>query len=200
MNTVPVVLWRLLIAASATTGVLLAAIQYDVWWTALSQLASIAVAVSYVGLAWREPASPWLRGALASLMLLVSLAFIPMQHGNLWDPYSVFEHLLTPALVVADFLLVGRNQHRVRWWHPLTWLVPPAAYLAWYVGGDLGVYAALDLGAPSLFLQRITLLVALVLVTGFALLELGRRRQPVAVGALVSADAHDPALAGARSR
>lgn len=169
-------LWRLLVATSAATGVVLAARQYDVWWTALSQLASVAVAVSYVGLAWREPASPWLRGALVTLMLLVSLAFIPMQRGNLWDPYSVFEHLLTPALVVADFVLVGRNHHHVRWWHPLTWLVPPAAYLLWYVGADLRTYAALDLGQPGLFTQRVLLLLVLLLAAGFAVHELGRRR------------------------
>jgi hypothetical protein len=173
-----VVLWRLLVATSAATGVVLAALQYDVWWTALSQLASLAVAVSYTVLAFREPRSPWLRGSLASLMLLVSLAFIPMQHGNLWDPYSVFEHLLTPVLVLLDFVLVGRNQHHVRWWHPLTWLLPPAAYLLWYIGGDLGVYAALDLAQPGPFAQRIAILVGLVLAIGFGLYHLGARRRP----------------------
>jgi hypothetical protein len=179
VNAFAVVLWRLLIAGCAATGVALAAIQYDVWWTALSQLASIAVAISYLGLAFREPRSPWLRGCLTVLMLLVSLAFIPMQHGNMWDPYSVFEHLLTPLLVVLDFALVGRNQHRVRWWHPLTWMVPPTLYLLWYVASDLGVYAALDPGQPGLFTQRIAVLVGLVLATGAGLHLLGQTRRTV---------------------
>lgn len=182
MNSPAVILWRLLVATSAATGVALAAWQYDVWWTALSQLASMATAVAFLGLAWREPESPWLRGALATLMLLVSLAYLPMQNGNLLDPYSIFEHVLTPILVLADFLLVGTNQHRVRWWHPLTWLLPPAAYLAWYVGGDLDVYAAIDLARPSAFAGRCAAVLALLLVCGFALYDVGRRRRaPVAV-------------------
>lgn len=176
MNSIRVVLWRLLVAASAATGVVLAAIQYDVWWTALSQLASITVAVCFLGLAFREPRSPWLRGGLTTLMLLVSLAYVPMQNGNLWDPYSVLEHLVTPALVLADFLLVGTNQRHLRWWHPLTWLLPPLAYLLWYVGGDLAVYAALDVDRPTDFAQRIVVLLGLLLATGFALCRLGRRR------------------------
>lgn len=182
--------WRLLIATSGLTGVVLAAMQYDVWWTALSQLASLAVAVSFAFLAFREPPSPWLRGALASLMVLVSVGFLAMQHGNLWDPYSVFEHLLTPALVVADFVCVGANQWRVRWWHPLTWLVPPAAYLAWYVAGDLRVYASLDAARPTAFATQVTLLVGLLLAAGFAFYDVGRRRRPAPVRAVrVDADA-----------
>jgi hypothetical protein len=139
----------------------------------------MAVAVCYLGLAFREPHSPWLRGSLTTTMVLVSLAYVPMQNGNLWDPYSILEHMVTPALVVLDFVLVGDNQHRIRWWHPLTWLLPPAAYLLWYVGGDLGVYAALDAAQPSAFAQRIGLLVLLVLGTGYALHELGSRRRPL---------------------
>lgn len=180
MNPIPVVLWRLLVAASATTGVVLAAQQYDVWWTALSQLASVAVAVSFVGLAFREPRSPWLRGSLTTVMVLVGLAFIPMSNDNLWAPFSVFEHMLTPALVVLDFVLVGRNHHHLRWWHPLTWLAPPAAYLAWYVVGDLAVYAALDAGQPASFTQRVAVLLGLLLATGYGLHRLGRRRELVA--------------------
>lgn len=177
MNSTGVRVWRLTIAASGLTGVVLAAIQYDVWWTALSQLASLAVFAAYAVIAFREPRSPWLRGALASQMVLVSLAFLAMQHGNLWDPYSVFEHLITPALVVADFLLVGHNQVNVRWWHPPTWLLPPLAYLAWYVAGDLAVYVALDASRPAPFVVNVTLLAVLLLAAGFALYDVGRRRR-----------------------
>ena len=107
-------LWHLLIAASAFLGVTLAARQYDVWWTALSQLASLAVGFCYLALGASAPAEgrrvrnwTWVRGALATLMVLVSLAFMAMQHGNLLDTYSVFEHMVTPTLVVIDFLVVG---------------------------------------------------------------------------------------------
>jgi phosphatidylglycerophosphate synthase len=175
--------WRLAIATSAALGVLLAAAQYDVWWTALSQLASLAVLVGYLWLAaypfvsdrGTEPPSPWLRGCLATQMVLVSLAFLAMSNGNLTDPYSLFEHVLTPALVVADFLLVGGNQAGVRWWHPLTWLLPPLAYLAYYVGADLRVYAALDAADPAAFVSRLAALAALVLAAGFGLYAVGRR-------------------------
>lgn len=179
MNPISVVLWRLLVAASAATGVVLAAQQYDVWWTALSQLASMAVAVCFVGLAFREPRCPWLRGSLTTVMVLVSLAFIPMSNDNLWAPFSVFEHMLTPALVVLDFVLVSGNHHHLRWWHPLTWLAPPAAYLAWYVAGDLAVYAALDAGKPAVFTQRVAVLLGLLLATGYGLRRLDRRRTPI---------------------
>ena len=180
MNSARVLAWRLLVSASAATGVWLAAQQYDVWWTALSQLANLTVAATFLVLAVREPDSPWLRGALTSLMLLVSLAYLPMANGNLTQTWSVLEHLVTPALLLADFALVGRNQHRVRWWHPLTWLLAPAAYLAWYVAGDLRVYAALDPTSPGTFGVRLLALVALLLASGFALYAAGRRRPGLA--------------------
>ena len=176
MNSAPVLLWRLLVAGCAGAGVWLAAQEYDVWWTALSQLANLAVAVAFVVLAVREPRSPWLRGALTSLMLLVALAYLPMANGNLTETWSVLEHVVTPALVLADFALVGGNQHRVRWWHPLTWLAAPAAYLAWYVAGELHVYAALDPAAPTAFGTRLLALLALLLASGFGLYATGRLR------------------------
>ena len=176
MNSARVTLWRLLVAASGAIGVVLAARQYDVWWTALSQLSSLAVAVVYVGLAFREPRSPWLRGALTTDLLLVSLAYLPMQNGNLLEPWSLLEHVVTPALVVADFALVGRNQHLVRWWHPFAWIAPPAIYLAWYVGAGLDTYAALDVHRPASFAERVCVLLALVLTVGFVLYGSGRRR------------------------
>jgi hypothetical protein len=177
-----VVLWRLLVASSGAAGVALAARQYDVWWTALSQLSSLAVAVAYLGLAVREPRSPWLRGALTTDLLLVSLAYLPMENGNLLEPYSILEHMVTPALVVADFALVGRNQHLVRWWHPFAWVVPPGIYLAWYVGADLDTYSALDPHRPATFAEHVGVLLALVLV-GFVIYASGRRR---ATGLLIT--------------
>jgi len=176
--------WRLLVATSAATGVVLAAREYDVWWTALSQLANGAVAVCFGGLAAytlltgrREPRSPWLQGALATTMTLVCLAYLPMQNGNVTQGWSVLEHVVTPALVVADFVFVSRNQADVRWWHPVTWLLPPLAYLVWYVGSDLAVYAALDPGRPAVFTTQLAVLAAVMLAVGFAFYVAGRRRR-----------------------
>lgn len=181
-------LWRLVVAGSALLGVWLAALQYDVWWTALSQLASLAVGVSYVGLAAypflargrrREPTSPWLRGALATLMLLVSSAYLAMPAVDLTDSFSVVEHLVTPALVVADFVLVGSNQSAVKWWHPATWLLPPIAYVCYYVLGDLRVYVALDAGQPGPFALRLLMLLGLLLCLSLLLYAVGRARRSV---------------------
>ncbi|WP_067433362.1 hypothetical protein [Nocardioides jensenii] len=169
-------LWHLLIAASAFLGVTLAARQYDVWWTALSQHASLAAGFCYLTLSAAAPATgrqarawTWVRGALATLMVLVSLAFLAMQHGNLLDGYSIFEHIVTPTLVVIDFLAVGSAGLHLRWWHPLTWLIPPLAYLGYYVIGDLSVYQALDPAQPVAFTRHVLLLLALVLAAGFGL-------------------------------
>jgi hypothetical protein len=169
VDGIAVVAWRLGVSGCAATGVALAARQYDVWWTALSQLANLAVAVGFLVLAFAEPRSPWLRGALATAMGVVCLAYLPMANGNLVAPWSVLEHMVTPALVLVDFLLVGTNQADVRWWHPPTWLVPLAAYLAWYVGGDLAVYAALDPARIAEFSARLGALVALALAVGYLL-------------------------------
>lgn len=43
---------------------------------------------------------------------------------------------MTPLLVFADWCLVGRSQNRVRWWHPLPWLVIPTAWLVAYTVQD----------------------------------------------------------------
>lgn len=178
--------WRLAVAGSALLGVFLAALQYDVWWTALSQLASLAVGVSYVGLAAypfltrshrHEPASPWLRGALATLMLLVSTAYLVMPAVDLTDPFSIVEHLVTPALVVADYLLVGDNQSAVRWWHPATWLLPPMAYVCYYVVGDLRVYVALDASQPGPFVLRLLILLGLLLLLSLTLYAVSALRR-----------------------
>lgn len=172
-------LWRLSVAISALTGVWLAARQYDVWWTALSQLASLATGIGYLTLALgalagvtgprRALASAWFRGAAASTMALVASSFLAMHHGNLLDPYSVFEHLLTPAAVIADRLLVGRDRTAARWWHPWSWLLPPAAYLVYYVLADLRVYVHLDPSRPEEFTARATVLLVVLVVACFTL-------------------------------
>lgn len=187
----PLVAWRLAIAGSAFLGVWLAAEQYDVWWTALSQQASLAVGVGYLLLAFggatrrsgprRALASAWFRGAAASTMALVAIGFLAMQHGNLLDPYSIFEHMITPAAVIADRLLVGTDRNVTRWWHPWSWLVAPAIYLASYVALDLQVYVDLDPSSPTTFATNVTVLLGVLLSSAYALHVLARVRAPVGV-------------------
>ncbi len=182
--------WRLLVAASGLAGVILAALQYDVWWTALSQLASLGVAAGYLALAVRPApgtrTDDVVRGGLAVVMVLVGLGFWAMQHGNGADPYSLLEHGLTPALVLLDVVVVGRVR-ALRRTDPLWWLLAPAAYLTWYVAADLGTYAALDPARPVELAGRTSLLALLVLVAGAALVLRSRPRRPVAVAVPVAA-------------
>lgn len=184
MPLLPLTAWRLTVAGSALTGVLLAALQHDVWWTALSQLVSLAVGATYLALAAlphvtgrAEPRSGWLRGALTTAVLLVALAYLPMQNDNLTDPYSLFEHVLTPALVTLDHLLVARSPAPRRW-HAPSWLLPPAAYLTWYVAGDLAVYDALDPRRTTAFVGSVTLLAVLTLAVALAVAAIVGRAQP----------------------
>lgn len=184
------VAWRLAIAACALLGVWLAAQQYDVWWTALSQLASLAAGVGYLVLAVagatgrsgprRALASAWFRGTMATTMALVAIAFMAMQHGNLLDPYSIFEHMITPAAVIADRLLVGSDRDVTRWWHPWSWLVPPAAYLVSYVALDLQVYVALNPSSPVDFTTNATVLLGVLLAAAYSLHLVARIRPAVA--------------------
>ncbi len=170
-------LWRLTVAASGLAGVWLASREYDVWWTALSQQGSLAVGIAYLAFVAcpslatgrLQTASSWLRGALATLMVLIAVAFAVMQHGNGFDAYSIFEHVVTPALVVTDYLIVGSNRVETRWWHALSWLLPPTAYLVYYVAADLSVYVALDTSRPTLFTTNLALLLGLLLLAGFGL-------------------------------
>ena len=59
--------------------------------------------------------------------------------------------------------------------------MPPAAYLAWYVAGDLGVYVALDPSSPTAFTVNTLVLLALALGAAYTLHVLGRRRLPEGV-------------------
>ena len=81
-----------------------------------------------------EPRTPWLRGALAVVMALICITYMTMLGGSLSDTADQFEHLLTPIVVLLDWIVVGRAPAAARWWFPLTWLVLPLAYLGFYIG------------------------------------------------------------------
>jgi hypothetical protein len=149
---IAVTVWRLVIVGCALYGLF----QVTQWWSQppwdsywgwlplgeLSQLASLIAAVCYLGLAAyplfvsgrrHEPRRSWLRGALTVQMWLVSLTPILLfdNHGQLDVPGFRFEHLITPALVTLDFLVVGVGQLHTRAWYPLTWISLPLVY---YIG------------------------------------------------------------------
>jgi CDP-diglyceride synthetase len=185
--------WRLAVAACAFIGLAGALSAMSDPWPALSQQASLFAGVVYVGLALyplftggraHEPRSPWLRGATAVLLLLVCVTYLAVIDGSLDSTWSMFEHLVTPLAVLADFLLVGRNQVNVRWWHPLTWVVFPAAYLAYFVAADPGLYGSfLDPHAAD-FLGVVAAFLLAIVAAGYVLYGVAkaagavRTRQP----------------------
>jgi hypothetical protein len=138
--------WRLAIIGCALYG-----FSDATGWTAnfegLSQQASLATAIVYTGLllypvftgGWRhEPRSPWLRGATTVLLLVVAGTFFGIMEGD--ASYLPFEHIYTPLIVLVDWLFVGRNQAAAAWWHPLTWIAFPLAYLGYFLSAEVYQY------------------------------------------------------------
>lgn len=175
--------WRLVIVGCALYG-----FSDATGWTddveALSQLASLFAALGYLGLLLyplttggtrHEPRSPWLRGAIAVLLLLVASVFFTVMDGDVG--YLPFEHVVTPALVLADWLFVGRDQASTRWWFPLTWVLPPLAYLVYFLASDVHeyLYPFLD-PADEGFPRMLGGLFCLVLLLGYVLHGTGKLR------------------------
>jgi hypothetical protein len=175
---VGVTAWRLAVAACAFIGLGGAVSAMSDPWPALSQQASLFAGVVYVGLALyplvtggrsHEPRSPWLRGATAVLLLLVCVTYLTVIDGSLDGTWSMFEHLVTPLVVLADFVLVGRDQVNVRWWHPLTWVVFPAAYLVYYLAADLDLYGSFLDPRASDFLGVVAAFLLAIVAAGYVL-------------------------------
>jgi hypothetical protein len=185
---VGVSVWRLVIVVFAFVGFILAVSggSGDGRFAALSQQASLVTAICYlilllyplfVGGRRHEPVRPWLRGALVVLLSLVSVTFLSLLGGELNETWSLFEHLLTPLAVLADWLFVGRDQRAVRWWFPFTWLAFPLAYLLFYIGyvGGTGepIYPFLDPGAGD-FVGVVFAFLAAVLAFAFLIYGIGK--------------------------
>lgn len=110
----------------------------------LSYLSNVGVAVGFLLLAAyplvtggrrHEPRTAWLRGALTITMLLVGLVFTIGMGQEADGPHAVI-----PALVTLDWLAVGRNQFRTRWWEPFTWIAFPLLYLVYHQSNDIPLY------------------------------------------------------------
>ncbi|RSM71865.1 hypothetical protein DMH04_43170 [Kibdelosporangium aridum] len=175
--------WRLFVAFCGFLGFFLAVDWLPDPLTALSQQASLLTGVVYTGLAVyplvtgrAEPRSPWLRGAMTVLLLLVCVTFMTLLSGNLSRAYSLFEHMITPLAVLVDFLVVGRNQRAMKWWYPISWLGYPLLYLIYYVVADLRLYGRfLNPGAPS-FPGVIAGFIVALLALGYLLYAFGRAK------------------------
>jgi hypothetical protein len=180
-----VTLWRLGVAACGFVGFGAAAAVMDDPWPGLSQQASLLTGIVYLGLAAfplfvggraHEPRTPWLRGAMTVLLLLVGVTFLAIMEGDLDETWSLFEHLITPLVVLADWIVVGRNQTAVRWWHPLTWIVFPVAYLGYFIAADPGLYGSFLDPDDSSFAGTVAGFLAAVIATGYLLYGIGKLR------------------------
>jgi hypothetical protein len=177
--------WRLLVATSAFVGFGYAVATMVEPLVALSQQASLLAGTVYLALAVlgrrAEGVATWLRGGTTVLLGLVCVTFLTLLGGTLDDTASLFEHLITPLLALADWLFAGRTT-AVRWWFPLSWIAFPLAYLIYFVLADVQLYRSiLDPHAADFGLTVAGFLVALV-VAGYVLYGVAKlRRPPVAV-------------------
>lgn len=74
---------------------------------------------------------PGLRGAIVLYVVVAgviwNLFLTQMSRG--YTPENVMLHIVIPMLIGLDWLLIGRSQSQVTWWHPLAWLGYPLLYL-----------------------------------------------------------------------
>jgi hypothetical protein len=174
----PLASWRLFVASCAMLGIGNAAAALDLWWEGLGVQACGAVVVVYFALAWMglvrpETSWPWLRGGLATTLVLAAAAQL-FEGGSMTSAWSLLVHVVVPVLVAADYLLVGRTTGR--WWWPLTWALLPLVYLVYYAGAGLLVYDFLDPFGAYYQLSVLGFLLAGVAI-GFVLFGLAGGRQ-----------------------
>lgn len=187
--------WRLVVAGCAFFGVYTVAYDPMLGWRDLmflSQLGSLVAAILYFLMApvpllpmadKLEPAVAWVRGSLASMMLLICIASIfILGSGDLDQIGFLFEHLLTPLIVAADFVLVGRFSARTKAWHPVTWIGMPLLYLILVnlSGEAQQVYGGILDPANSEFFMYVGMFLVTAIIFGYVLFGLAKLRGLVA--------------------
>ena len=95
--------------------------------------ANVLAAGYYVWtLGWpRADARVGIRGAMVLYVLIAGVIWnlFLTGHSMGYTVANMLLHIVVPVLALTDWLLVGRDNARVRWWQPMAWLVYPAAYL-----------------------------------------------------------------------
>ena len=124
-----------------------------------------------------------LRGAVVLYVLIAGVIWnlFLTGHSMGYTPANMLLHVVVPVLALTDWLLVGRDQARVRWWQPVAWLVYPAAYLALALAvlnhvGRRAPYYFLDPGTvgTASVVMNIVVLGGGALALGYALLVINR--------------------------
>ena len=189
---VGVTLWRLLIVAFALIGVFASFEQLaGDPWPGLSLQASLFTAIVYGVLAlWplftlgrsHEPATPWIRGGTAVLLLLVMAVYMTMLGGDVSETWSLFEHLLTPLVVFVDACFVSASAARAKWWFPFTWVSLPLCYLIYYIADGLNMYGGMLNPDNDDFAIYVPVLLVVTIALGFLVYGLGKLRGAIAAG------------------
>ena len=98
-----------------------------------------------------------------------------------YTPQNILLHVVSPVLVGLDWLLIGRSQQQVTWWHPLAWLCYPLLYLIatlsyLNVQQAHSLYYFLDVDQIGLagLARNVVLLAIGFAVLGYLLLGIGR--------------------------
>ncbi|TQL77320.1 hypothetical protein FB566_2878 [Stackebrandtia endophytica] len=188
-------LWRLVVAASAFYGVYLIAYDPVRGWDKLhflSQSGSLIAAICFAIIAITvvipgghriEPAITYLRGALTSMMLLICIVSIFILDGGALDQTGfLFEHLITPLLVTADFIFVGRAQLRAKAWQPLTWIFIALGYMIYInmVGKAGSIYGGMLSAEKPTFLPYTAGFLAAAIALNYTVFGLTKLRGSIA--------------------
>jgi hypothetical protein len=173
-----VVLALVVVATSTRSGL---------WWrlSTFTYQANVLAAAYYMwSLAWpRADARVGIRGAVVLYVLIAGVIWnlFLTGHSMGYTPANMLLHIVVPVLALTDWLLVGRNHARVRWWQPVAWLVYPAAYLALALlvlnhVGRRAPYYFLDPGAvgTASVVVNVCVLGGGVLTLGYVLLAINR--------------------------
>ncbi len=184
-----VVLRVAIVATILLAFVLVAATSHSgLWWrfsTFTYEVNLFAAAYFSWALAWPAAAQrhPGLRGAIVLYVVVAgviwNLYLTEMSMG--YTPQNIMLHIVSPVLVGLDWLLVGRSQERLTWWHPLAWLGYPLLYLIAllaYLNSERGhfLYYFLDVDQIGLagLARNVVLLGVGFAALGYLLLGVGR--------------------------
>lgn len=174
-------IWTVLIAALAWTGVLLAVdgdlsqLRYfSQVSTAVTALVMTSVAVTLI--VRRPPGRVlnWCRGAATVYGIVTLAVYQVLLSGDLSALDSLLEHAVVPVLMLVDWLVF---RARLPWWSAASWLLPPIAYLGVYyparTSSGRALYPFLD-PARSNFWTWVVILLAVFAVVGIAVWAVGR--------------------------
>ncbi|MBY0290816.1 MAG: Pr6Pr family membrane protein [Mycobacteriaceae bacterium] len=141
----------------------------------------------------RADARVGLRGAVVLYVLIAGVVWnlLLTERSMGYTVANFLLHVVVPVLALSDWLLVGRGQGRVHWWHPVAWLAYPALYVVVAVvilneAGRRAPYYFLDpagVGEATVLLN-VSVLGGCVLAVGYALLAVNRLATPARIDAV----------------